>query len=267
MPSCAAAELSGTSHGLDMRGRLSTYAALQSLPPGGAPCAAEAERRSLSKIVNGASLQPRSGDAPKNIVLLLHGFGSSGSDMISLAPQWQEALPDTLFLAPHAPQRCSIMGGGYQWWGLSGFAPAALAAGAASAAPAIDAFIDRKLAQYDLSEADLALVGFSQGTMMALQVGLRRPRAVAAIVGYSGMLAGAADLAHHVPSKPPVLLVHGTADPVVPIAALHMSESQLKRLGVEVETHISYGVAHSVDPVGLRTGRDFVTGAFARSCG
>lgn len=103
--------------------------------------------------------------------------------------------------------------------------------------------------------------------MMALQVGLRRPRAVAAIVGYSGMLAGAADLAHHVPSKPPVLLVHGTADPVVPIAALHMSESQLKRLGVEVETHISYGVAHSVDPVGLRTGRDFVTGAFARSCG
>lgn len=144
-----------------MRGRLSTYTALQSLPPGGAPCAAEAERRSLSKIVNGASLQPRSGGAPKNIVLLLHGFGSSGSDMISLAPQWQEALPDTLFLAPHAPQRCSIMGGGYQWWGLSGFAPAALAAGAASAAPAIDAFIDRKLAQYDLSEADLALVGFS----------------------------------------------------------------------------------------------------------
>lgn len=218
----------------------------------------------LSKIVNGASLKPRSGEPPKKIVLLLHGFGSSGTDMISLAPGWQEALPDTLFLAPHAPQRCGMMGAGYQWWGLSGFAPSALAAGAASAAPAIDAFIDRKLAQYGLTEADLAMVGFSQGTMMALHVALRRPRAIAAVVGYSGMLAGTLGLAHDTLPKPPVLLVHGTADPVVPIAALHMSESELKRLGVEVTTHISYGVAHNVDPVGLRLGRDFVANAFGR---
>jgi phospholipase/carboxylesterase len=133
----------------------------------------------LSKIVNGASLKPRSGEPPKKIVLLLHGFGSSGTDMIALAPAWQEALPDTLFLAPHAPQRCGMMGSGYQWWGLSGFAPSALAAGAASAAPAIDAFIDRKLEQYGLTEADLAIVGFSQGTMMALHVALRRMQPVA----------------------------------------------------------------------------------------
>lgn len=214
----------------------------------------------MSRIVNGASLKPRSGAPPSSIVLLLHGFGSSGSDMIALAPAWQEALPDTLFLAPHAPQRCGLMGRGYQWWGLSGFAPSALAAGAASAAPAIDAFIDRKLTQYGLAEADLAIVGFSQGTMMALHVALRRPRATAAVVGYSGMLAGTAGLGHDF-AKPPVLLVHGTADPVVPIAALHMSESELKRLGVEVTTHISYGVAHNVDPVGLRLGRDFVAEA------
>ncbi|MGQ0280318.1 alpha/beta hydrolase [Sphingopyxis sp. Q841] len=217
------------------------------------------------KIVNGASLKPRSGQPPENIVLLLHGFGSSGSDMIALAPAWQEALPDTLFLAPHAPQRCGMMGAGYQWWGLSGFAPSALAAGAASAAPAVDAFIDRKLDQYGLTEADLALVGFSQGTMMALQIGLRRPRAVAAVVGYSGMLAGSAGLEHGGLPKPPVLLIHGTADPVVPVAALHMSESQLKHLGVNVTTHLSYGVAHNVDPVGLRLGRDFVAEGFARS--
>ena len=216
----------------------------------------------MSKIVNGASLKPRSGAAPRKIVLLLHGFGSSGTDMISLAPQWQDALPDTLFLAPHAPQRCGMMGAGYQWWGLSGFSPSALAAGAAAAAPALDAFIDRKLAQYGLTEADLALVGFSQGTMMALHVALRRPQTVAAVVGYSGMLTGAAELAHRHFSKPPVLLVHGTADPVVPIAALHMAESELKRLGVAVTTHIAFGVAHSVDPVGLRLGRDFVADAF-----
>jgi len=220
---------------------------------------------SVEKIVNGASLKPRSGEPPRKIVLLLHGFGSSGSDMISLAPAWANAMPNALFLAPHAPQHCGMMGAGYQWWGLSGFAPSALAAGAAAAAPAIDAFIDRKLAQYGLTEADLALVGFSQGTMMALHVGLRRPRGVAAIVGYSGMLAGTLGLGHDALPKPPVLLVHGTADPVVPIAALHMSESELKRLGIDVTTHIAYGVAHSVDPVGLRLGRDFVAEAFAPS--
>lgn len=185
--------------------------------------------------------------------------------MISLAPQWQDALPDTLFLAPHAPERCGMMGAGYQWWGLSGFAPSALAAGAASAALAIDAFIDRKLTEYGLTEADLALVGFSQGTMMALHIGLRRPGTVAAVVGYSGMLTATTGLAHSELSKPPVLLVHGTADPVVPIAALHMAESQLKRLGVKVTTHTSYGIPHSVDPVGLRLGRDFVANAFKHS--
>ena len=182
--------------------------------------------------------------------------------MIALAPSWQDALPDTLFLAPHAPQRCSMMGSGYQCWGLAGFAPSALAARASSAAPAIDALIDRKLEQYGLTEADLALVGFSQGTMMALQVGLRRPRSVAAVVGYSGMLTGTYGLAHDHNPKPPVLLVHGAADPVVPIAALHMSERELKRIGVSVTAHISPGVAHYVDPAGLRMGRDFVAAAF-----
>lgn len=213
----------------------------------------------MTKIVNGASLQPLSGGSPKQIVLLLHGFGSSGSDMIALAPAWQQSLPDTLFLAPHAPERSG--GGGYQWWGLTNLTPQALAAGATAAAPVIDAFIDRKLQQYGLGEADLAIVGFSQGTMMALQVGLRRTRPVAALVGYSGMLTGAADLRHGDAPTPPVLLVHGSADPVVPVAALHAAESELKRLGVAVTTHVSPRVGHTVDPVGLRMGLDFVTKA------
>lgn len=215
----------------------------------------------MSKIVNGSSLQPLSGGSPKQIVLLLHGYGSSGADLISLAPHWQQHLPDALFLAPNAPQQSS-MGGGYQWWGLGSFTSQALAAGAASAAPAIEAFVDRKLAQYALSDRHLAIVGFSQGTMMGLHVGLRRTQQVAAIVGYSGMLTGGPELAHEVVTKPPVLLVHGSADPVVPVAALHDAEHTLKRLGVAVETHVSPGLGHSVDPVGLRLGGDFVAKAF-----
>jgi phospholipase/carboxylesterase len=213
------------------------------------------------KIVNGSSLQPRSGQPPRQIVVLLHGYGASGADLISLAPQWQQALPDALFLAPNAPQ--ALGSGRYQWWPLTTFTPPALAAGAASAAAPIDAFIDRKLAQYGLTEAQLALVGFSQGTMMALHVGLRRQQSVAAIVGYSGLLAASPGLAGEVVTRPPVLLVHGSADPVVPVAALHASEAALNRIGLDVTSHVSPGIGHTVDPVGLRLGMEFVASAFA----
>ena len=215
----------------------------------------------MSKIVNGSSLQPLTGGSPKQIVLLLHGYGSNGADLISLAPHWQRDLPDALFLAPNAPQRLSYMSSGYQWWPLSAFTPLALASGAASAAPAIDAFIERKLHQYGLTEASLAIVGFSQGTMMALHVGLRRPRQVAAIIGYSGMLTGGHELSHSPITRPPVLLVHGSADSVVPVAALHAAKTELEHLGINVTTHISLGVGHSVDPGGLRMGGEFVAKA------
>ena len=212
----------------------------------------------MSKIVNGSSLQPLSGGSPKQIVLLLHGYGSSGADLIALAPHWQRDLPDALFLAPNAPQRLSNLLSGYQWWPLSAFTPQALASGAASAAPAIEAFIERKLNQYGLTEANLAIVGFSQGTMMALHVGLRRPRQVAAIIGYSGMLAGGHELSHLPITKPRVLLIHGSADPIVPVAARHAATTELEHLGIDVTTHISLRVGHTVDPVGLRMGGEFV---------
>lgn len=213
----------------------------------------------MTKITNGSSLQPLSGGSPKQIILLLHGYGSSGADLIALAPHWQRALPYTLFLAPHAPHRCP--GAGYQWWGLNSFTPQALATGADSAAPAINAFIDRKLDQYGLADGDLAIVGFSQGTMMALHVGLRRQQEVAAIVGYSGMLTGAPSLSSELRAKPPVLLIHGSADRIVPVSALHAAKTDLERFGIKVNTHISQGLGHSVDAVGLTLGGQFVTNA------
>ena len=214
----------------------------------------------LSKIINGSSVAPASEKAPKQIVLLLHGYGSNGADLISLAPHWQPLLPDALFLAPNAPLRLA-MGGGYQWWPLNAFAPQALAEGAARAAPAIDAFIDRKLGQYGLTDAQLAIVGFSQGTMMALHVGLRRQKQVAGIVGYSGMLTGARELGHIEITKPPVLLIHGSADPIVPVAATHSAKSDLEKFGINVTVHISPGLGHSVDPAGLKLGGEFINNA------
>jgi phospholipase/carboxylesterase len=177
--------------------------------------------------------------------------------LISLAGQWRHLLPDALFLAPNAPQHCG-MGRGYQWWPLHAFSPAALAAGAGSAAPAVDAFLDRKLDQYGLTESDVALVGFSQGTMMALHVGLRRPRPLAGILGYSGALTGTAALADEIRSRPPVLLIHGSADQIVPATALHVAERELKRLGIDVRTHVSKGLGHNVDAEGLRLGAAFL---------
>jgi phospholipase/carboxylesterase len=211
----------------------------------------------VSKIVNGSSEQPLSGQAPRQIVLLLHGFGSNGADLISLRRNGNRSCP-MRWSWPPMRRNDACIGEGYQWWALSELNPAAMTAGAASAAPAIDAFIDRKLAQYGLTEDNLAIVGFSQGTMMALHVGLRRQRQVASIVGYSGMLTGAQELAHVPIRKPPVLLVHGDADPIVPVSALHYAQTELERQGVPVTSHVSRGLGHSVDETGLRLGQDFI---------
>jgi|TARA_R110000868_G_scaffold152314_11_gene377016 phospholipase/carboxylesterase len=144
-------------------------------------------------------------------------------------------MQETLFLSPHAPQRGPMHGPG-EWWPLGGLSPAALATGAASAAPAIDVFIDRKLYRYGLSEADLALTGFSQGTMLALHVGLRRPGQVAAIVSYSGILAGTADLRSDTWYKPPILLIHGSQDDVVPPAAeIAVGSGQMEVIAMAAE--------------------------------
>ena len=143
-------------------------------------------------------------------------------------------------------------------WALSSVTPEALAACIARATPILDSYIDEQLDRYGLSEEKLVLIGFSQGTMMALHVGLRRQRQLAGIVGYSGMLVAPAALRHEMRSKPPILLIHGTADQVVPVQAIHDAEAELRRLGCPVTTNVSPGLAHGVDPTGLRLGADFV---------
>jgi phospholipase/carboxylesterase len=193
------------------------------------------------------------------LVILLHGYGSNGEDLIGLALDWRAALPSTTFVAPNAPEDCPGAPDGYQWWPVTSFDPAARLAGVSRAAPVLDAFIDAELARHGLTEAQTALVGFSQGTMMALHVGPRRTRPLAGIVGYSGMLADEAGLAEPGGTRPPILLIHGDGDPMIPVAALRQAETALARNGFEVETHVSPGLGHGIDLTGLALGRRFLS--------
>jgi phospholipase/carboxylesterase len=208
-------------------------------------------------MLEGPRLAPKSGGKPTSLVILIHGYGSNGADLISLAPLIQPMLPDAAFVAPNAPSALPNMAQAYQWWPIRTFSMAERAAGVDAAAPDLDAFLSQELAAAGLSDDRLLLVGFSQGTMMALHVGLRRPTPLAGIIGISGMLVAPERLVGEVRSRPPVLLIHGTADDVVPFRSLDLAANGLRSAGVAVETHVSPGVGHSVGPDGLSAAAAF----------
>jgi phospholipase/carboxylesterase len=208
--------------------------------------------------LSGPSQRPASGGKPRQLVILLHGLGADGNDLIGLAPYWAKLLPDAEFLAPNAPFPCDMAPFGYQWFSFQSRELDAIEAGVRAAAPPLDVYIDEALAARGLSERELALVGFSQGTMMALHVGLRRADPVAGIVGYSGALIGGAALPGEIRSRPPVLLIHGEADEIVPVGAMSMAERTLKAAGISVATLSRPGLPHSIDEEGLRRGGAFL---------
>lgn len=208
--------------------------------------------------ITGPSMPAESGTA-SSLVILCHGYGADGADLISLASFWRPLLPDTAFIAPNAPERCEMGGFGYQWFGIErGLHD--LSAGLLGAAPVLDGFIDEQLALHGLDESRLGLVGFSQGTIMALHVGLRRRRAPAAIVGYSGALIGAERLSE-MSCHPPVLLIHGDADPVLPVEQMHAAATALSGAGINVTSHICGGLGHGIDETGLTLGGQFLKAA------
>ena len=209
--------------------------------------------------LDGPRLPPASGGVPRQIVILAHGYGSNGQDLIGLAPYLAQALPDTAFVSPNAPEPVPGYPGGHQWFPISRLDPALMAAGVRGAAASLDGFIDAELARHGLPPSACALVGFSQGTMMSLHVGLRRAEALGAILGLSGMLADAGPVA----SRPPVALVHGTADEVIPVGALFASLEGLAAAGVPALWRVSHGTGHSVSEDGLALGAAFLRDALA----
>lgn len=213
--------------------------------------------------LDGPRLAPSAGGAPRELVVFLHGYGSDGNDLIALGQEWARVLPHAAFMAPNAPEPCAGAPFGYQWFPLSVRDPAEFWRGAKAAAPVLDAFIDQILAATDLPPSRLALVGFSQGTMLALHVGLRRRKALGAIVGYSGFLPGEEHLNRQAGSKPPVLLVHGARDEVIPVQALFLASQALAGAEIPVEWHVSPGLGHGIDPEGLALGGAFLSRVLA----
>ncbi|MDF0545620.1 dienelactone hydrolase family protein [Sphingobium sp. H39-3-25] len=208
-------------------------------------------------MLDGPRLAPLSNSRPNALVVLIHGYGSNGNDLISLAAMIQPSLPDAAFVAPNAPSQISGLAAAYQWWPIETFSMAERTAGAEAAAPMLDAFITEELKRSGLGSDRLLLVGFSQGTMMALHVGLRRPEGIAGIVGISGMLVAPERLKPDMRSRPPVLLIHGTQDNVVPFGSMELASTALAAVDVPVETHISPGVGHGVGPDGLIAATEF----------
>ena len=207
---------------------------------------------------------PRAGSAsPRQLVVLLHGYGADGRDLIGLAQQLKTILPDAAFVAPNAPEPCAQSPAGKQWFPLFSRDPDERWKGVNKAGPGLDAFLDAELAKFGLDDAKLALVGFSQGTMMALHVGLRRRRPPAAIVGLSGLLVSPEQLpASAAAAPPPVLLTHGSEDDVIPLDALFMSAEGLAEAGIPCQWHMSAGVAHGIDEGALTHAALFLAAAF-----
>jgi phospholipase/carboxylesterase len=212
--------------------------------------------------LNGPRIPAANGKADR-LVIFCHGYGADGNDLIDLGRHWQRLMPTAAFASPHAPEPCGMAPMGYQWFPISRMDPAEMARGAERAAPILNAFIDGELARLGLDGSRLALVGFSQGTMMSLQVGLRRKTQPAAIVGFSGALPGAEKLSAEIAVRPPVLLTHGDADDMIPVQAMFLAANGLSAAGVVTRWHVSRGIGHGIGPDSLELAGQFLGDAFA----
>lgn len=213
-------------------------------------------------ILDGPRLSPAAGGKAARLVVFLHGYGADGADLIDLGRAWADVLTDAAFVAPDAPEPLPFEAfGGRQWFALTERDMREYRLGVESARPVLEAFLESELDRWLVDASALALVGFSQGAMMALHTGLRRKIPPAAILAYSGLLAGP-DRLEDIQTTPPVLLVHGSEDDVVPPYHLPVSRDALAGHGLNVESHLLEGLGHSIDERGMVLGGRFLKAAF-----
>jgi len=204
--------------------------------------------------LSGPMSPPRKGP-PEHIIVLLHGYGADGNDLIGLAGQWHPHFPGALIVSPHAPEPCDQAPMGRQWFALDLVSMAPDPAGVQRATAAVNLLLADLWAQTGLAAKQTTLIGFSQGAMLALHVGLRQSEPLAGIVAFSGLIADPNLLESEIASRPPVCLAHGELDPVVPVEGSRAAARVLEKLGVETRLHISPGQGHTI----TREGLDFAT--------
>jgi len=217
----------------------------------------------MTSLTPTAFRKPLSGGKAKQLVLFLHGWGADGPNLIDLADMIAPYLPDAHFISPNAPFVCEVNPYGFQWFGLMDRTPSKMLEGARKASEILNTFIDTQLKELGLTNKDLALVGFSQGTMTGLHVALRRDPAIKAFVGFSGAMVGAETLKDELKAKDlPICLIHGQMDDVVPYASMKHADDALKALGIQAATHTRPGIGHSIDLEGIKICGEFLKAKF-----
>ena len=218
----------------------------------------------MTRILDSARKGAPQGSA-KRLVVFLHGYGADGADLLGLADPLGPHLPDTAFVAPNAPERCIGNPYGYQWFPIpwiDGSSQEEADAGMQAAAGDLNAYLDAVMDEEGVDAANTILVGFSQGTMMSLHVAPRRDVSFEGVVGFSGRLLTPETLEDEVRQKPPILLIHGDADEVVPVSSLPDAGNALTAAGFEVFAHISKGTGHGIAPDGLQVALAFIRDRF-----
>jgi len=216
----------------------------------------EKKNKSGSFVLSGPKIISKPQDPVSKLVVFLHGYGSSGDDLIGLAEFWEHFLPSTIFISPNGPEKCDTYPIGYQWYGIPDFTPANMRLGLDRIRPVLTEYLKSLLIQYKLSPQDLALIGFSQGGIVALEMLFSLPN-INSIISYSG--------AFFPPTEKPtvqtstnVMLVHGNMDTVVPYSAFFQAEQDLKSLGINVTSHTCPNIGHTIDTDGIHTGGHFL---------
>ena len=209
-------------------------------------------------ILNLTSIPPLSKNKPRQAIVLCHGYGGDGKDISGLAIHWQRFLPDAVFLCPNAPEVCSVNPQGYQWFDLTSEKEEVILEKSLIAEEKLNTFLNQVFENFQLESSNLALVGFSQGCMMSIQVGLKREKKINCLIGYSGKVINQKHLSSNINSKPKIFLMHGENDIIVPPTHLLEAKEYLNKCGLKIKIKLFKNCDHKIPVEGSSLGLGFL---------
>tara|TARA_Y100000310_G_scaffold326819_1_gene392231 strand:- start:38 stop:694 length:657 start_codon:yes stop_codon:yes gene_type:complete len=204
------------------------------------------------------SISPFSKNKPQQVIVLCHGYGGDGKDISTLAINWQRFLPDAIFLCPNAPEICAVNPQGYQWFDLSSDKEELILEKSLIVEEKLNTFIDQILNNFQLEPNNLALVGFSQGCMMSIQIALKKKKQISCLIGYSGKVINQKHLSDNIYSKPKIFLMHGAKDTLVPPTHLLEAKEYLVKHGLKIKTKLFKDCEHRIPVEGVSLGLGFL---------